>query len=166
MEKLTVTHQLSAVLEDLIAQPAKQEGLTVTEALLMSQMARYPGATCTELAWQVVRDRGNTQRTLAALERRQLVISDRMPEDTRGISWMLTNRGEATWRIVENRIVLLELELERRIPELRACFDGLRRVVQRLGERTTTRDSSWGDYSRPPPAKGTVPGETSDETSH
>jgi DNA-binding MarR family transcriptional regulator len=153
MERLTVTHQVSAVLEEFIARPAKEEGMSVTEALLLSQIARHPGATCTELAWQVVRDRGNTQRTLVALEKRQLVAADRIPGDTRDVSWGLTERGAAIWRIVENRIVLQELELERSIPDLRECFDRLRRIAQRLSELSGARRSSWGDYSRPAPAK-------------
>lgn len=149
MQRLTVTHQVAAVLEELIMRPAKAEGLSVVEALLLSQLARLRGATCAELAWELVRDRGNTQRTLVALEQRQLVARSRMPGDPRDVSWGLTERGEATWGIVENKLVLQELAIERSVPELRACFDTLRRVVQQLGNHKAGWRSSWGEFSRP-----------------
>lgn len=63
------------------------------------------GATCKALAHEIAHDRGATTRLLDGLEKRQLVVRDRDPDDRRVINLTLTAEGEAIAKRCLSRVV-------------------------------------------------------------
>ncbi|TGD95279.1 MarR family winged helix-turn-helix transcriptional regulator [Methylobacterium nonmethylotrophicum] len=90
-------------------------GVNVTEWRIMSLLAIEPGIPAARICQVIGFDKGPVSRTLASLEKRDLVAVEADPDDARRRLIRLTMRGEA----LHDEIIVVALERERR---LTACL--------------------------------------------
>lgn len=118
-------------------------GVNVTEWRIMSLLAIEPGIPATRICQVIGFDKGPVSRTLAAMEKRDLVATDEDPYDARRRLTRLTARGEA----LHDEIIVVALDRERRLtacltPEQRdTLIDLLNRLHANLPAVTTSGTS-------------------------
>ncbi|MEH3146017.1 MAG: MarR family winged helix-turn-helix transcriptional regulator [Methylobacterium frigidaeris] len=105
-------------------------GVNVTEWRIMSLLAIEPGIPASRICQVIGFDKGPVSRTLASMERRDLVATDADPSDARRRLIRLTARGTA----LHDEVIVVALDRERR---LLACLtqdqqDTLIQLLNRL----------------------------------
>ncbi len=113
-------------------------GVNVTEWRIMSLLAIEPGIPASRICHVIGFDKGPVSRTLAALQKRGLVVIRTAPDDGRSHAISLTARG----RTIHNRVIVAALDRERRLlscldkDEREVLIDLLRRIHENLGAVT------------------------------
>nr|WP_245292018.1 MarR family transcriptional regulator [Methylobacterium tarhaniae] len=90
-------------------------GVNVTEWRIMSLLAIEPGISAARICQVIGFDKGPVSRTIASMEKRNLVAIDEDPTDARRRLIRLTAQGES----LHDEIIVVALERERR---LTACL--------------------------------------------
>lgn len=90
-------------------------GVNVTEWRIMSLLAIEPGIPAARICQVIGFDKGPVSRTIASMEKRDLVAIDEDPTDARRRLIRLTAQGES----LHDEIIVVALERERR---LTACL--------------------------------------------
>lgn len=90
-------------------------GVNVTEWRIMSLLAIEPGISAARICQVIGFDKGPVSRTIASMEKRDLVAIDEDPTDARRRLIRLTAQGES----LHDEIIVVALERERR---LTACL--------------------------------------------
>ena len=98
----------------------------VVVLMLLAQRGERPSH---ELAFYCGRSRQQVQRSLRHLEARGLVVPLWFSRAGRVKAWGLTQRGQATWQVLERAVIAWDEELERKldVAELKAM---LQRIVE------------------------------------
>ena len=113
-------------------------GVNVTEWRIMSLLAIEPGIPASRICYVIGFDKGPVSRTLAALQKRGLVVIRNDPEDGRTHSISLTAKGRAT----HDKVIVAAFERERQLlsclgkSEQEVLIDLLRRLHENLGAVT------------------------------
>ncbi|KMO33464.1 MarR family transcriptional regulator [Methylobacterium variabile] len=117
-------------------------GVNVTEWRIMSLLAIEPGIPAARICQVIGFDKGPVSRTLASMERRDLVAVGEDPDDARRRLIRLTGKGET----LHDEIIVVALERERRLtacltPEQRdTLIDLLNRLHANLPAVTTSEN--------------------------
>lgn len=90
---------------------ARRFGVNVTEWRILSQIAIEPGLTAARLCQVIGFDKGPVSRTLAAMERDGLIVSEPDGQDARRRLLRMTDRG----RSLHDAILPVALDRERRL---------------------------------------------------
>ncbi len=125
----------------------KRFGVNVTEWRIMSLLAIEPGITASRICHVIGFDKGPVSRTLAVMQRRDLIAIKTDPRDGRSHSISLTSKG----RQIHDAVIVAALERERRLlaclrkDEREILIDLLRRVHSNLD--AVTDQGEPGDKS-------------------
>ena len=120
----------------------KKFGVNVTEWRIMSLLAIEPGITAARICSVIGFDKGPVSRTLAAMQKRNLIEIKAGPKDGRTNSISLSAKG----RTKHNAVIVSALERERRLlsclspRERETLIDLLRRVHSNIASVTVKPD--------------------------
>lgn len=93
MRMMMVMRQLSAVLDQRLAEVTRTEGITPQDALVLTWMEQVPGISGSNIADLVGRKRQNVQASLLRLKRLGFALKYPASYRDRTVGWGLTEQG-------------------------------------------------------------------------
>ncbi len=137
MRRMLVFRQLSAVLDDKLAEVTRGANLTPQDVLVFAWMEQKPGISGSNIARLVGRKRQNTQASLERLERRGLVQKFPASYADRNVGWGMTDKGAELWGELVRDFRLQDAMLER-YGVTDKVLDGLEELITRLTRHPNT----------------------------